>query len=119
MEIDDHSLQYLLDLHGEEIHYEKGCVARFKVVRTEITLERPHGISYSLTFHGPDGRRVMGYDNAHSVEHRGSRFKKNPIAHDHWHRGKIDKGRPYTFTTAEQLVADFFDEIARILEGSE
>ncbi len=116
MKSDDTSLQYLLDLHGEEIHYEEGFVARFKVVQTEASEVKPHGISYSLTFHGPDGQRVMGYDNAHAVDHQGSRYKKRPIAHDHWHRDETDKGRPYKFTTAEQLVSDFFDEIEHILK---
>ncbi len=110
------SLQYLLDLDGEEIHYEGGYVVRFRIRQTEKSEERPHGISYSLTLHGPDGERLLGYDNAHAVTHRGSRFKANPTAHDHWHRDETDDGRPYEFTSAEQLVADFFDEIERVLK---
>jgi hypothetical protein len=63
----DQTLAYLLDLDAEEINYDGGYVARFKVKRIEATPERPHGISYSLTFHAPDGRRLVGYDNAHGV----------------------------------------------------
>lgn len=62
---DEQGLQYLLDLNGETIAVGDGCVARFKAVRTEPTAERPHGISYSLTLHAPDGSRILGFDNAH------------------------------------------------------
>lgn len=41
----DQTLTYLLDLDGEEIVYDKGYVARFRVKRIETTRERPHGIS--------------------------------------------------------------------------
>lgn len=35
---------------------------------------------------------------------------------DHWHRNETDEGQPYRFVSAEKLIADFFDEIARILK---
>lgn len=110
------TLAYLLDLDGEEIIYEGGFVARFKVRRVPATPERPHGISYSLTFHAADGRRLMGYDNAHRAPHLGRKFVRRQVAFDHWHRDEADEGRPYRFVNAEELVADFFDEIARILK---
>ena len=66
---EDEGLAYLLDLDGEEIIYDGGYVARFTVKRVATTLEKPHGVSYSLTFHASDGRRLMGYDNAHGVPH--------------------------------------------------
>ena len=116
MSADDPSLQYLFDLHGEEIHYDGGYIARFKVVRTAASKERPHGMSYAFTLHGPDGKRLIGYDNAHGVAHRGARFKQNPTAYDHWHRDAGDAGRPYEFVGAEQLIIDFFDEIERVLK---
>ena len=110
----DPSLKYLLELDGEEIHYDHGYVARFRAIRVEATKERPHGVSYLLTFHGPDGKRVNGYDNAHGVSHRGSRFGSNPVAHDHWHRDEKDPGRPYMFVDAEKLISEFFDKIERM-----
>jgi len=61
----DETLAYLLDLDGEEIIYDDGYVARFAVKRIAATPENPYGVSYSLTFHAPDGRRLMGYDNAY------------------------------------------------------
>ena len=112
----DQTLAYLLDLDGEEIIYDGGYVARFKVERIAATPEKPHGISYSLTFHATDGRRLMGYDNAHGVPHLGGRFVRRRAAFDHWHRDETDEGRPYRFESAEKLIADFFDEIARILK---
>jgi hypothetical protein len=116
MSADDHGLAYLLDLDGEDIVYENGAVARFRVKVIEATPEKPHGISYSLTFHAPDGRRLIGYDNAHGVAERGSRFAKRATAFDHWHRNQTDEGRPYRFESAEKLIADFFDGIERILK---
>jgi len=65
--VGDETPTYLLELDGEEIVYEGGFVARFSVRKVSVTPQRPHGISYSLTLHGPDGRRLMGYDNAHGV----------------------------------------------------
>jgi hypothetical protein len=113
---EDEGLAYLLDLDGEEIIYDGGYVARFTVKRVATTLEKPHGVSYSLTFHASDGRRLMGYDNAHGVPHRGGRFVRRQSAFDHWHRDGTDEGQPYRFVSAEKLIADFFDEIARILK---
>lgn len=112
----DETLAYLIELDGEEIIYEGGYVSRFRVTEVGATPERPQGISYSLTFHAPDGRRVFGYDNAHGVPHSGGRFIKRQTAFDHWHRDETDEGRPYTFVSAEKLIVDFFDGIARILE---
>jgi hypothetical protein len=58
----------------------------------------------------------MGYDNAHGAPQRGGRFVRAQAAFDHWHRNETDEGRPYRFKDAEKLIADFFDEIERILE---
>lgn len=113
---EDETLSYLLDLDGEEIIYDGGYVARFMVKRIAATPEKPYGVSYSLTFHAADGRRLMGYDNAHGVHHRGSRFVRRQTAFDHWHRNEADDGQPYRFISAAKLIADFFDEIERILK---
>jgi len=101
---EDEGLAYLLDLDGEEIIYDGGYVARFAVKRIATTLEKPHGVSYSLTLHAPDGRRLMGYDNAHGVRHRGGRFVRRQAAFDHWHRDETDEGQPYRFVSAEKLM---------------
>lgn len=116
MPADDRSLAYILDLDDEEIVYEGGYVARFKIKEIPVTAAKPHGISYSLTFHAADGRRLMGFDNAHNVAHRGAKFSERQVTFDHWHRDQTDAGRPYRFESAEKLIADFFGEIERILQ---
>lgn len=63
----------------------------------------------------PQGARLVGFDNAHGVDALESRFRKPPAEHDHWHRTGEDPGRPYAFTTADQLLADFFSEVRRVL----
>ena len=35
---------------------------RFVVTRVPVSPEKPHGIDYSLTLHGPDGERLVGFD---------------------------------------------------------
>jgi hypothetical protein len=57
----------------------------------------------------------MNFDNAHGVAAQGSRFRNPNVAYDHWHRTTSDEGRPYRFTTADQLLEDFFAEVCREL----
>jgi hypothetical protein len=72
-------------------------------------------VSYSFTLHAPDGTRLVGFDNAHGVPAKGSRFKPKTPATDHGHRTETDPGRPYPFKDAETLIDDFFDEVERVL----
>ena len=111
----DHGLEFLLAFHGRIHHLEKGYWLKFDITRVAATAERPHGLSYSFTLHAPDGTRLIGFDNAHGVLHKGSRFKRRGDATDHWHRTEKDSGRPYVFTDAQSLLDDFFDEVERVL----
>src|SRR6266571_6890906 len=111
----EHTLEFLLAFDGYRHHYPEEYYTKFEIKRTQVTRERPHGLSYSFTLHGPDGTRLAGFDNAHAVAPAGSRFKKRPAAADHWHRTENDPGRPYEFVSAEKLIDDFFDEIERVL----
>ncbi len=111
----EHELAYLLDFDGTRYLFEEGYWVKIEVKRTAASPERPHGLSYSLTLHDPAGVRLLGFDNAHSVAPRGARYKARADAHDHWHRTEADKGRPYAFQSAVQLVADFLDEVERVL----
>lgn len=79
------------------------------------TRERPHGLRYSFTLHAPSGRRLVGFDNAHRVRPAVGRYRKADPEHDHWHRHGDDPGRPYRFTTADQLLSDFESEVGKIL----
>jgi hypothetical protein len=58
---------------------------------------------------------LVGFDNAHDVPARGSRFKQRGESADHWHRTERDPGRPYEFKNAETLIDDLFDEVERVL----
>jgi hypothetical protein len=111
----EHELAYLLDFDGARYFFDEGYWVKIEVRRTEPTQERPHGLSYSLTLHDPDGTRLIGFDNAHAVPPLGGRYKAAPTPNDHWHRTETDKGRPYTFRSASDLLEDFFSEVERVL----
>jgi hypothetical protein len=68
----DPSLDALLDLNGQVLVIDPNarCWVRFVVQRVPVSEAKPHGLDYSLTLHGPDGERLVGFDNAHQV--RGS-----------------------------------------------
>jgi hypothetical protein len=111
----EYGLEFLLAFDGRIHHLEEGYWIKFEIERVEATKERPHGLSYSFTLHAPDGTRLVGFDNAHGVPAKGSRFKPKSLASDHWHRTETDPGRPYQFKDAETLIDDFFDEVERVL----
>jgi len=111
----DHTLEFLLAFDGRIHHLEEGYWIKFEIKKVEPTKARPHGLSYSFTLHGPDGTRLVGFDNAHDVPAPGSRFKKRPLASDHWHRTVTDAGKPYAFKDADTLLQDFFREVRRVL----
>src|SRR5438552_12708449 len=66
----DHGLEFLLGFDGRIHHLEKGYWLKFEIARVKATTDRPHGLSYSFTLHGPDGTRLVGFDNAHDVPAR-------------------------------------------------
>ncbi len=111
----EHTLEFLLAFNGRVHRYAGGYWLKFEIVRVTPSETRPHGLDYSFTLHGPDNRRLIGFDNAHTVPAKGSRFKKRSMAADHWHRAETDAGGPYAFVNAEQLIDDFFDEVERVL----
>ncbi len=84
--------------------------------RVDATSKIPHGIRYSLTLHDPFGKRILGYDNAHLVKPpKKFKFAGRIMAYDHKHRHASDKGVPYEFKDAQQLMSDFFTDVDRIL----
>lgn len=108
---DEHTLEFLLAFNGRIHRYAQDYWVKFEIKRVEATPERPHGLRYSFTLHDPQGRRVMGYDNAHRIQtHKGRTLEA-----DHWHRTQDDPGSPYDFKDAATLIGDFFDEVERIL----
>jgi hypothetical protein len=99
------------------VHWlEQGYSLKFAIRRVEPMQHRPHGLRYSFTLHDPDGKRLIGFDNVHTVPATGARFKKRSPAADHWHRTETDEGRPYAFISADRLLEDFFREVKRVLD---
>lgn len=112
----DPGAETLLDLDGQVLVVDmKGQYwVRFSVSRVASTPERPHGLNYSLTLHGPSGGRLVGFDNAHTVrESRGPAGKRRGPA-DHKHR--MDTVRPYRFQGAGTLLEDFWAEVDKLLK---
>ena len=113
---DEYTLAFLLAFDGRIHHLEQGYWLKFEIKRVAPTPERPHGLRYAFTLHDCDGQRLIGFDNAHGVDHPGARYRQSPTEHDHWHRTGEDPGRPYVFTDAAQLLTDFFTEVRRVLD---
>ena len=114
---DDHTLEFLLGFNGAVHVFPEGYWTKIEIKRGRKTKRCLHGLRYSFTLHDASGKRLMGFDNAHPVREPGSRFNEAAEESDHWHRDEKDKGRPYTFTTAEQLIVDFEREAKRILSA--
>jgi hypothetical protein len=104
----DGSLDALLDLDGQilVVDAEAQYWVRFIVRRVPASEAKPHGLDYSLTLHGPEGERLVGFDNAHPVKGRGAR---TVAAYDHRHRFKTV--RQYEYRDAAALLADFWTAV--------
>src|SRR5579863_5340171 len=103
--MDDGELDVLLALDGVAFELAPSIVVEFTARRTDVTRERPHGISYALVLRGKHERTPwVRFDNAHAVRPRGGLYLRKPAAYDHWHRSERDKGRSYSFTTVTQLL---------------
>ena len=110
----DPGLDTLLDLHGQTLFVdEDGHWVKFVVLRTEVTPDRPHGLSYSLTLHAPDGTRLVGFDNAHPIRGRRGPARRARVESDHRHR--LRTVQPYEYTDAATLLEDFWKEVDAVL----
>jgi hypothetical protein len=111
MQMRDPALDTLLDLDGLTLVVDPdgGHWVRFVVTQVPFTLEKPHGLDYSLTLHGPGGERLVGFDNAHPV---GRQKRGEP--QDHRHR--IQTVRPYDYSDAATLLADFWTAVDAVLK---
>jgi hypothetical protein len=106
----DPTLDVLLDFDGQVlvVDAEGGHWVRFVVTRVPVSPEKPHGLNYSLTLHGPDGERLVGFDNAHAVARQ-----KGDKPNDHRHR--LRTVRPYEYQDAATLLADFWETVDAVL----
>ncbi|MGE0256039.1 MAG: DUF6516 family protein [Alphaproteobacteria bacterium] len=112
----DPGLDALLALDGVVLVVDPagGHWVRFTVRRVSETAEKPHGLDYSLTLHGPDGERLVGFDNAHPVRRTGGPGGRASVARDHRHRpGTV---RPYRYVDAAALLEDFWAEVDAVLK---
>ena len=78
------------------------------VTRVPVSREKPHGLDYSLTLHGPDGERLVGFDNADPVARR-----KRGAPQDHRHRLRTIKA--YDYRDAATLLGDFWNMVDAVL----
>lgn len=114
---DDSGIVNLLDLHDQIIDQGSGYWVKIEAWRVEPTTGIPHGIHYCLTLHEPYGKRILGYDNAHAVKPpKKFKYAGLRLPYDHKHRHVSDKGVPYEFQDAHQLLVDFFNEVDRVLQ---
>jgi hypothetical protein len=111
MQMRDPAFDALLDLDGLTlvVDPEGGHWVRFVVTRVPSTPEKPHGLDYSLALHGRNGERLVGFDNAHPVSNQ-----KSGDPQDHRHR--IRTVKPYDYSDAATLLADFWAEVDAVLK---
>jgi len=106
----DPTLDTLLALDGQVFFVDDKAWfwVKFEVKRVEPNAERPHGLRYSLTLHGPTGERLVGFDNAHAA------WDSKTPARDHRHRFRSI--RPYDYVDAAELMADFWREVDLVMK---
>jgi hypothetical protein len=86
-------------LFHRKVNYDDGSIAELTIWQLpEATIERPHGLKYSL-FYGRQGVRLIGYDNE-----RGKG--------DHRHYG--NKEEKFVFRSVDQMVRDFIEDVAAL-----
>lgn len=112
----DDSLDSLLSLDDVTFFVDEAghYMVKFVVKRVPVSMERPHGLSYSLTLHGKSGERLVGFDNAHPIRAQRGPAGRRGQARDHRHRHKTI--RPYDYQDAATLIADFWEQVDSVLK---
>ncbi len=112
--MNDKTLENLLNLDGDKFIIDEGLGlwVKFEVKLTPISI-RKHGIRYSLSLHNRNGKRIMGFDNAHEIEYGAKRMVASKRIFDHFHYDEKDKGRPYSYENAGKLLEDFWIEVEK------
>jgi hypothetical protein len=106
----DPTLDVLLDLDGQVLVVDPEGRSLGQVHRDACApvARELHGIDYSLTLHGPDGERLVGFDNAHPVTKQGRGEAQN-------HRHRLGTLRAYDYRDAATLLADFWSAVEAVL----
>ena len=111
----DEGLDYLLSLHGSTVYRDDGYWWKIEAREVKPASFIPHGIRYSLTLHDQYNTRVYGIDNAHGIKTPKKGHYSGRVVYDHRHRTPHDKGFPYEFLSAAQLLEDFFREAEEVV----
>tara|TARA_R110002110_G_scaffold183010_2_gene389605 strand:+ start:708 stop:1073 length:366 start_codon:yes stop_codon:yes gene_type:complete len=112
----DHSLESLVQFDGEIFALERGYWTKIEAREVEATPQIPHGIRYSLTLHDSNNNRVLGFDNAHATKPKGrKKFAGKRVEWDHKHERDIVTD--YYFSSAGQLMEDFWKNVDEVLEN--
>ncbi|MFS2222280.1 DUF6516 family protein [Pantoea sp. B65] len=115
----DQGLDYLLSLHGSIVFRDDGYWWKIDVWEVQPTAFIPHGIRYSLTLHDKHSTRVFGIDNAHGIKLPKKGHYSGRLVYDPIHRTPSDKGYPYEFASAAQLIEDFFIKSEEVIAQRE
>ena len=85
-------------LFKQKLFFPDGAIAQTVIWQLpSLTDERRHGLKYSL-YYGRAGERIIGYDN-----------ERGKCDHRHYR----DREEVYLFSTVEQLINDFSDDVRR------
>lgn len=109
-------LDTLLNLDGYTYRLDRGGYwVKFEAHTISVTDQTPHGISYSVTLHDRNNRRIIGFDNAHGYTSKSRRMKfgGRKVTWDHKHNR--EKVSHYDFESAVQLIEDFWKEVEKIV----
>ncbi len=116
----DHTLDTLLDLDGQTwVLDEPGTYwIKFEVRRIPATPEKPHGLDYAISLHGPGSgvagdSRLVCFDNAHGIKGGSGPGARRPTEWDHKHRFRTIL--PYEYEDAAKLLEDYFREVDAVL----
>jgi hypothetical protein len=112
----DPGLDPLLDLEGYIIAVGGGYWAKFEAREVAPDESVPHGVRYSLTLHDREGRRVLGYDNAHPLKLGTGPAGKLTATKDHRHPARAATKKPYLYRSAGDLLEDFWRDVDRFLK---
>ena len=112
---DDPTLDALLSLDGMNYTLDDGeHVVKFVAKQVPASPARPRGLSYSLTLHDSDGKRLVGFDNAHRIAVRRGPSGRQRVEQDHRHR--LETIRVYDYRTAADLIEDFWAEVGAVIK---
>ncbi|MBL0225438.1 MAG: hypothetical protein IPQ16_07620 [Geobacteraceae bacterium] len=107
-------LETLLDLNKTTYRLDNGYWVKFEAYEITPNGQVPHGISYCITLHDRNNRRIIGFDNAHATPSpRRKKFGGRKTTWDHKHNR--EKVTPYEFESAAQLIEDFWAEVELIV----